>query len=145
MHCTMRSRPDHRQTHYQSNSRLQSRRRVAQGLHVGLPFMHVLKQRGRPPSSEGGNVPGRYQPGMVIRCIRSVFLHHIVKSSRRRSCIRHQHLDCVREITQQDSNYRFPGIKSLKTEHIWHNRSTTHSVFKSTTLSRCVSFEDRIQ
>ena len=79
---------------------------TAQGLHVGLSLMHFHKQRGRPPSSERGNICWRNQSGTVIWCISQVFQHHIVKSYRLRSFIRHQHADCVLEIARQDPNHR---------------------------------------
>ena len=55
------------------------------GLHVRLPLMHVRKQRGQPPPPEGGNIHRQYRSSMVIRCIRQVFQHHIVKSNGHRS------------------------------------------------------------
>ena len=113
---------------------------TAQGLHVCLSPMHVRKQRGRPPSSEGGNIQRRYRSGTVIRYINQVFQHHIAKSYGHRSCIRYQHVDCVPEFARQDPNHQFSGIKGPKIEHVRHKRCV-----KSSSVSWLISFEGRMQ
>ena len=121
------SRPYHRQTHNQTPAYSHGARSPFR-----VPLKHIHKQRGRPPSSEGGNIRWRNQSGMVIQCISQVFL--AVASGNNTRIVFRKWPDRTLTTGSRESKARRPNTSGI----IDVSRSTTPSVVKSTTVSRLV-------